>query len=131
MSFISTLTIDDTDYKVLKCHYGMKQSISKAGDATQDPTGGGIIDIELESSESTELFNWMASSNLRKNGSVTFYRRDAMSRMKRLDFTDALCVIYDEYFEHEGVNAMVTRITISAKEMTLEDVSVSNNWNNA
>ncbi len=128
MSFISTFTIDDTDYKVLRCTFGMEQSISKNGDATQDPAGGGIIHLELESSESTELFNWMANSNLRKNGSVTFFRRDAMSRMKRLDFTDALCVRYYEDFVHDGTNAMISRMTISAREITLEDVTVSNNW---
>ncbi len=128
MSFISILTVDDTDYKILKCHFGMNQSVAKNGMAIQNPTGGGIIDIHLESTGSTELFNWMANANLRKNGNITFYRRDAMSRLKRLDFTDALCVKYDEDFDHDGTNPMVTRVTISAREIVLEDVTVTNNW---
>ncbi len=128
MSFISTLTVDDTDYNILKCHFGMNQSVAKNGMAVQNPTGGGIIDIHLESTSSTELFNWMANANLKKNGSITFYRRDAMSRQKRLDFTDALCIKYDEDFDYDGTNPMVTRVTISAREIVLEDVTVTNNW---
>ncbi len=128
MSFLSTLTIDDTDYKVLKCHFGMNQSIAKNGMAIQNPTGGGLIDIIIESTSSTDLFDWMVSANKKKNGSITFYRRDAMSRLKRLDFTDALCVRYDEDFDHDGASPMTTRVTISAREIVLEDVTVSNNW---
>ncbi len=127
MSFIATLTIDDIEYKVLKCHFGIEQAIAQNGMATQNPRGG-VIHVELESSESTELYHWMVTPNLLKNGNVTFFRRDAMSRMKRLDFTDALCVNYDEYFVHDGNTAMLTKITISARETVLEDVTVSNNW---
>ena len=88
-----------------------------------------ITDLAEESTSSTEFFDWMACPDERKSGSVTFYRRDAMSRLKRLDFTDALCVSYHEYFHAEGKLPMTTKMKLSAREIVLENVSVVNDWN--
>lgn len=129
MSFLAEFIIDNSVAKVINCHFGMDQSITVNGRASLKPVGGGIIELELESTSSTEFFDWMASPDKRKSGSVTFYRRDAMSRLKRLDFTDALCVSYHEYFHAEGSHPMVTKMKLSAREITLEDVSVVNDWN--
>jgi len=129
MSFLAEFIIDNSVSKVINCHYGMTQTIMTNGRASQKPVGGGIIELELESTSSTEFFDWMACPDKRKSGSITFYRRDAMSRLKRLDFTDALCVSFCEDFRSEGSQPMVIKMKLSAREMSLEDISVVNDWN--
>lgn len=128
MSFLAQLTIDNTEIRLLSCHFGMDQPIASNGLVSQKPVGGGVIEFELESTSSTEFFDWMVSPSLRKSGSITFYRRDALSRLKRLDFTDAQCISYHEDFQSTGEAPMHTKMKISARELKVEDVSVMNNW---
>ncbi len=129
MSFLAEFIIDNNVAKVINCQFGMSQAIIVNGQASQKPVGGGIIEIELESTSSTELYDWMSCPDKRKSGSITFYRRDAMSKLKKLDFIDALCVDYIESFCSEGIRPMVIKIKLSAREIKLEDVSVVNDWN--
>ena len=96
MSFLAEFIIDNNVAKVINCQFGMSQAIIVNGQASQKPVGGGIIEIELESTSSTELYDWMSCPDKRKSGSITFYRRNAMSKLKKLDFIDALCVDYIE-----------------------------------
>jgi len=127
MSFLAKLVIDDFEYNVLNCHLGMEQKLGANGAAVQKPTGG-VVTFEVESTSSVDLFDWMVSSNKKRDGSVTFYRRDAMSRMRTLEFFDAICFKYDEVFNGSDENAMKTRFSISARQIKMGDVKVENEW---
>jgi hypothetical protein len=127
MSFIAKLTLDGEDINVLNCGFRFSQITDSTGKPTAIPQGG-TINIVIESTGTTDIFDWMISPTLTKSGSITFFRRDTMSKLKTLEFTDAHCVDYYETFDHIGDNPMQIQLTISAYEIKLNDSEFKNNW---
>jgi Hemolysin coregulated protein Hcp (TssD) len=127
MSFIAKMTIDGEDINVLHCGFRFTQATDATGKPTAIPQGG-LVHITLESTGGTELFDWMISPTQTKSGSITFYRRDNMSKLKILEFSDAHCVDYFETFDHVGENPMQIQLSLSAKEIKLNDSEFKNNW---
>ncbi len=127
MSFLAKLNIDDSEYNVLNFHLGMEQKIGVNGAAVQKPTGG-FMTFEVEANSSVDFFDWMVSANKKKDGYITFYRRDAMSRMRKLEFFDGICFKYDEWYTSVGESSMSVKIVVSAKKIVMEDVVVENEW---
>src|SRR5690349_12468730 len=106
MSFIAKLKIDGEEMNVLHCGYRFSQRTDAAtGKPTAAPQGG-IINLTIESTSGTEMFDWMVHTTQVKSGTVTFFRRDNMSKLKTLEFVDAYCVDYYETFDHIGDNPM-------------------------
>ncbi|WP_163400363.1 type VI secretion system tube protein TssD [Flavobacterium fluviatile] len=127
MSFLSKLNIDGEEYNVLEFNVNFKQEI----DNTSKPTGnakGGIIKMVIEATKDTNFLSWMLNGDLTKDGKITFYRRDAMSKMKELTFTKAFCIGYDEQFTSTTEVPMKITIELAAKELTFGDAKFSNNW---
>jgi len=127
MSFLSQLTIDDDTMNVLKCSFAFEQGADYTGRPSQKPRGGQVT-ILIESTNKTDFLEWMISSNMTKNGEVVFYKRDNMSSLKTLKFTEAYCLSYQEDFDAVGDEPLKTRIVISAKEITVKDTVFTNNW---
>ena len=48
--------------------------------------------------------------------------------MKSVEFKDAFCVYLKEIFTADGKNPMVTRLTISARELKISNQSIKNAW---
>ena len=88
MSFLAKLVIDGQEYNVLHCTYNFEQSMDSTGKPSGKPLGGQIM-ITLESQGKFDLFHWMASPDQTKDGSIIFYKRDAMSQLQRVEFTKA------------------------------------------
>ena len=127
MSFLSQLTIDEDTMNVLHCSFSFEQGSDVTGRPSQQPRGG-RMSILLESTNKTNFLEWMISSDMTKNGEIIFYKRDNMSSLKTVQFTDAYCLSYNEEFDAEGSEPLRTRITISAKEITVKDTTFTNNW---
>jgi hypothetical protein len=127
MSFIAKITIDGEELNVLHCGFRFSQVTDFTGKPTAVPQGG-TINLVLESNGSTNLFDWMISPTQTKSGTITFYRRDSMSKMKTVEFSDAHCVDYYETFDHDGTNPMQLQINISAHEIKINDSEFRNNW---
>jgi Hemolysin coregulated protein Hcp (TssD) len=127
MSFIARLKIDGEEINVLHCGFRFTQVTDSTGKPTAIPQGGNI-NLVVESSGGTELFDWMISPTQTKSGTITFFRRDTSSKLKTLEFTDAHCVDYYETFDHTGDNPMQIQLTISAHEIKLNDSEFKNNW---
>lgn len=127
MSFIAKLKIDGAEMNVLHCGFRFTQLTDTTGRPTAIPQGGNVI-LQVESSQGTELFDWMISPAQTKNGMITFYRRDTSSKLKTLEFTGAHCVDYYETFDDTGENPMQIQLTISAREIKLNDSEFKNNW---
>ena len=121
------MKIDGGEVNVLHCGFRFTQTIDATGKPTAIPRGG-MIDVTLETDGGTELFDWMISPTLTKSGAITFYRRDSMSKLKTLEFSDAHCVDYYETFDHVGDNPMQVQLSISARELKLNDSEFKNNW---
>jgi Hemolysin coregulated protein Hcp (TssD) len=128
MAFLAKLTIDDGDeMNVLHCSYRLTQGTDASGKPTAIPQGG-FVSLVVESTKSTDLFDWMINPTGLKNGQVTFYRRDMQSKLKTLEFTDAYCIDYQEDFDHKGEMAMQISFSLSAKTIKLNDSEFKNNW---
>ncbi|WP_310557557.1 type VI secretion system tube protein TssD [Flavobacterium sp.] len=127
MSFLAKFEIDGEAMNVLEFHCTIGQETDKTGKPSADPHGGSVR-LLLESTKSTMLFDWMVSSSQTKNGKVTFYKRDALSKMRELEFNEGYCVRYDEYFTSDSNNPMKIEIVISAKEIIMNGSKLTRNW---
>lgn len=129
MSFIAKLKLEgeENEMTVLHCGFRFTQGTDTTGRPSAIPQGGSI-NLVVESNSSSDLFDWMISPTQTKTGIVTFFRRDNMSRLKTLEFTEALCVDYYETFDHQGESPMQVQLTISAHEIKLNDSTYKNNW---
>lgn len=128
MAFLAKLSIDGgPEMNVLNCDYRFTQTT----DATGKPssvTKGGYVSLVIESTKDTEVFDWMISPTSTKNGVITFYRRDVLSKLKTLNFSEAHCVDYHESFDANGLHPMQLTFTISARKLKLNDSEFKNNW---
>jgi hypothetical protein len=97
MSFLSTLHVDGEEYNVLEFNIDFKQGTDTTGKPIGEPKGG-TVKLTIEATQNTTFLSWMLNSNLTKDGKITFYRRDALSKMKELDFKKAFCINYHEQF---------------------------------
>ena len=103
MSFIAKLQLQNEDeHGVLRCSFRFNQTIDVTGKAASRPMGG-TINILLSSINHPSLLEWMINPQQKKNGKITFIRYDTMSKLKTLEFENALCVEYCETFDPEGV----------------------------
>lgn len=127
MSFKAKLVVAGKEYNVLNINYGLFQET----DATGRPstvTRGGKIDVMIEGTGSTELFEWMTNSFERKDGSVKFFKRDSEATLKELKFTEGYLVKHKENFDSTGKNPLTETFTISARKIEMGTGVYENEW---
>ena len=125
MSFLSKLEIDGETMNVLDFHCKVEQNVDKSRKPSADPSIGDIV-IVVESTKSTLLFDWMISNTQTKNGKLTFFRRDAISKMRELEFNDAYCISYNESFNANTNLSMQIEFSISCKEIIMNGSKLLN-----
>ncbi|AZA53438.1 type VI secretion system tube protein TssD [Chryseobacterium sp. G0201] len=127
MSFKAKLKVAGKEYNVLNVSYGLFQET----DATGRPstvTRGGKIEVVIEGTGSTDLFEWMTNSFERKDGSVVFIKRDSDATLKELKFTEGYLVKHRENFDSTGANPLTESFTISARKIELGSGAYENEW---
>lgn len=127
MSFKAKLKVTGKEYNVLNVSYGLFQET----DATGRPstvTRGGKIEVVIEGTGSTDLFEWMTNSFERKDGSVQFFKRDSDATLKELKFTEGYLVKHRENFDSTGENPLTETFTISARKIELGSGAYENEW---
>ncbi|OAB78743.1 type VI secretion system tube protein TssD [Cochleicola gelatinilyticus] len=127
MSFLAKLNIDDDEMNVLECSFGFEQGSDYTGRPSQKPRGG-QISVLIESTNKTDFLEWMISPNMTKKGKITFFKRDHMSSLKTVEFSDAYCLKYNEDFNSIDSQPLKTRILLSAKEVSVKDTVFRNDW---
>jgi hypothetical protein len=127
MSFKAKFKVAGKEFTALNVSYGLFQET----DATGRPstvTRGGKIDIVVEGTGSTDLFEWMTNSFERKDGSVVFFKRDSDATLKELKFTEGYLVKHKENFDSTGENPLTETFTISARKIELGSGAYENEW---
>jgi hypothetical protein len=136
MSFKAKLKVAGKEYNILNVNYGLFQET----DATGRPstvTRGGKIEVIIEGTGSTDLFEWMTNSFERKDGSVVFIKRDSdatlkelkfTATLKELKFTEGYLVKHRENFDSTGQNPLTESFTISARKIELGSGAYENEW---
>lgn len=127
MSFKSILKVAGKNYNVLNVNYGLFQETDPTG-RPSTITRGGKIEITIESTGETDLFEWMTNSFERKDGSLVFYKRDNDATLKELKFTEAYLVKHKEKFDASGENPLTESFTISAREIEMGTGKYINEW---
>ena len=127
MSFKAVLDIDGDQYRVLNCDYEFRQEVDATG-RPSSTTRGGIIRVEIESTDDTSNFEWMCDSYMRKDGKITYNKRDEDSKLKELEFKEAYLVGYREAFDNVGDGSMTETLTFSARTVILGDGEHENEW---
>lgn len=127
MSFQAKLHLEDQELNVLYCEYSFQQNINSNGKPEVKPIGGKIL-LTIESTSNTDFFDWMISESQTKSGKVTFYRRDNVSKMKELVFSDAFCVYFKEKFSATGEYPMEIEVELTAKEIKMGNSTFENPW---
>ncbi|AHF15642.1 type VI secretion system tube protein TssD [Niabella soli] len=127
MSFKAQLDVAGHKNNVIDISYALKQET----DATGRPstiTRGGKIYITVESTGDTKFFEWMCNNFERKDGKITFTKRDSDATMKELNFKEGYLVDYRENFSSTSDNPITETFTISAKEISMGNASHVNQW---
>lgn len=127
MSFLAKAVIEGVTMNVLEFDFKINQDVDKSGKPSSDP-GGIKIRMQVESTKDTLLFDWMISQMQTKNGTVTFYRRDAVSKMREMQFSEAYCINYREIFLADNKVPMQIEFEISAKEISMNGSKFTRNW---
>lgn len=127
MSFKAKLSVAGKDYNVLNASYDLHQEV----DATGRPssiTRGGKIYVTVESTQETDLFEWMCNNFERKDGSIVFLKRDSDATMKELKFKEGYLIKFEEVYASDNKNPMIVSFGISAKEITMGNGTHTNEW---
>jgi hypothetical protein len=127
MSFKARVKVAGKEYNALNVSYGLFQET----DATGRPstvTRGGKIDIVVEGTGSTDLFEWMTNSFESKDGSIVFLKRDSDATLKELKFTEGYLVKHKENFDSTGQNPLTETFTISARKIEMGTGAYENEW---
>jgi hypothetical protein len=127
MSFKATFEVDGNKYRVLQCSYSLKQEIDATG-RPSSTTRGGVVNLVVESTDDTSLFEWMCDSYMKKDAKVTFNKRDEDSKMKELEIVEAYMVHFEESFDDTGTGAMIESFSLSARSIKLGNGEHENEW---
>lgn len=127
MSFLAKLEIDGEEYNVLDFNISLFQNTDQSGKPSSEPQGG-TFTITVESTSSVNFFKWMIANSETKDGKVTFYRRDAMSKLREMKFDKGYCIGYSEAFHASTSVPMHIQLTVSAKKISMNDADFQRNW---
>jgi len=127
MSFLSKFVIDGQEMNVLDYEIIFDQDSDISDKPSSDPRGGKIR-LVVELTRSTMLYEWMISSSQTKNGRIIFYKRDALSKLREVEFKHGYCLNYRERFSADSDKPLRVQIVISAKEIVINSIPFTKNW---
>lgn len=127
MSFKAIFKVDGKEYNVLSCNYSLHQEIDNTG-RPSSVARGGVVNLVVESSDNTALFEWMCDSYGKKDATVTFNKREENSKLKELEIKEAYMVGYQESFDNSGSGAMIESVSLSAKTIKMGNGEHDNEW---
>lgn len=121
MSFKSTLVLGNNTYNVLSFGMNIHQQIDQYG-VPRNRVSCDMLTIVIESSgKDDEISEWATSARMKKNGQVTFFKRDASAIGKTIAFEDAYCVGYNTAYSDNEATPMTLQIKLSAMCVKIND----------
>ncbi len=127
MSFQARLVLGNNEYNVLDCEFDISQPTGRHN-LPNHHTEVGLISLVVESSSRNELWEWGMSNAMKKSGSIVFYRRDAVSSLKTLEFQHAFCIRYKEIFNSQGSIPMRIYLTLSPFLIAMQGLEITQPW---
>ncbi|RAV30712.1 type VI secretion system tube protein TssD [Sinomicrobium soli] len=127
MSFKAVLSVGGKKVNILSVNYDLAQEVDATG-RPSSVTRGGRINITVESTGDSFFFEWMTNNFERKNGTITFIKRNTDAKLKEVNFTEGYLVKYRENFESSGYNPLTETFTISCRELSCGGGVHENQW---
>ena len=131
-----TLIIDEFSPKereVARFSMTFTQATDPEGQVTGLPRGGKIqLRLKALNDGNSDLLRWMTDKKKALDGTIEFLNTTNDVLMKTIDFKDAYCVAYTEFWEDSISNVLLAHyedITISCREITLSGMDLfKNTW---
>lgn len=127
MSFKAIFEVSGKKYNILNVNYSLAQETDPTGRPSAQ-TRGGRIELTIESTGETDIFEWMTNSFERKDGKIVFLKKDSRSTLKELIFNEGYVVKYKENFNSVGRNPLTETFIISAKSIKIGTAKHVNDW---
>ncbi|MBC9797791.1 type VI secretion system tube protein TssD [Sinomicrobium weinanense] len=127
MSFKATLSVGDKKVNILSANYDLAQEVDATG-RPSSVTRGGRISLTVESTGDSFFFEWMTNNFERKNGVITYIKRNTDAKLKEVNFTEGYLVKYRENFDSVGNNPLTETFTISCRELACGGGAHVNEW---
>jgi hypothetical protein len=134
MSFYATFEVegDTTRHEVIYCRYSFNQATDEKGRPSSDVRHT-CMNVNIVGNDSQgELVKWGLDPYLQKSGSVTFYRTDQESVLKKLSFSSAYCTILADRFDATGttgVTSLITQLVLSYEKLDIAGIQYDARWN--
>lgn len=121
MSFKAEFVLGGTTFNVLSFHMNIHQLTDQHG-VPRDRVKCDSMTLMLESSgKDDEISEWATSPKMKKDGEVSFFKRDASAIGKTISFEQAFCVQYSTNFTSDDQNPMTIQLTISPLQVKIND----------
>ncbi len=127
MAFKAIFKVDGKEYRVLNCNYILTQECDKTG-RPSSTVRGGEVELTIESTDDTSIFEWMVDSYMRKDATLTFNKRDEEAKMKELEISEAYVIEYKEEFDDTGPGAMHETFKLTSHSIKLGEGEHENEW---
>lgn len=127
MSFTALLRFEDKEFTVLHAEYDFTQPTN----SQRQPTGrtvSGFINLTIETSNDVLPITWAINHEMMRNGEIVFYRTDAHSELRKIEFENAFCVYYKEIFDTYSDRPMHIILRLSPQIMRVSGQSVVMEW---
>jgi hypothetical protein len=126
-SFKAVLKFGGNEYEIRTASYSFTQLTDEKGRPSSDVFNG-HIEIAFVQADDEKLLEWMVDADKKDKGSVVWLKSDEGSTLKELKFEDAYCVAFHEGFSANSPDSMVTTISISARKITIGNVTSETKW---
>lgn len=121
MSFKAEFVIGGTKFNVLSFSMTINQHTDQHG-VPRDRVKCDSITLLIESSgKDDEISEWATSPKMKKDGEISFFKRDASAIGKTISFEQAFCVQHSTNFSNDDENPMTIQITLSALLVKIND----------
>jgi len=126
MAYKATLDFEGQEFDVVRCECCIERDVDSKGRPSSNLFGGQVT-VQVESTEDTLIFEYMASQFKSNTGTITF-TKDEVDRMKELSWENGYIVDFKEAMSNEDGTPMSISFTVSAQTLIVGDVRLEQNW---
>lgn len=120
------------DREVMMFTYSFNQAVDKEGQMAGIPRGGKIVvRVKALNDGKPDIVKWMIDQKMHKNGRLLILNTTDGTKLREIEFVDAYCVDYKEYWEDMTNNVAISHyeeFVLSCREITINSVKYTNDW---